>query len=137
MNGGKMHGHSDMISKLKKFAEKYPDRVGSAMYEEGQIEMTESKRRCPVGETGGLRASGTVHKPERDGRKITVTMSYGGGTVGGSVGDIPIYVHENPDAHHRVGQWKYLESVINESRSSMASRIAARIHLSNVKPEEL
>lgn len=126
-----MKGVTEMVSLLKKVAEKFPDRVGAALYREGQIEMTESKRRCPVDTTkhaphpGQLRNSGTVHEPERRGRNISVTLSYGT--------DYAVFVHEDPDAHHRVGEWKYLESVLNESRSSMAGRIARRIDLNKMK----
>lgn len=136
-----MLGAPEMIANLKKIAAKFPDRVGVALYREGQIEMTESKRRCPVSPTaaqfkamgrtmpkglvpGTLRASGTVHEPEREGRKISVTLSYGGAAI-----EYAIVQHERLDYHHTTGQAKYLESVLNESRSSMAGRLAARIHL--------
>lgn len=127
-------GVAGMVSTLQKIAAKFPDRVAAAMYTEGQVEMTESKRRCPVDtrpnasypytkapHPGQLRASGFVHDPERRGRQLTVTLSYGT--------DYAVYVHENPDAFHPVGQWKYLESVLNESRGHMAERLARRIDL--------
>lgn len=129
-----MKGVSEMVGTLKKIAEKFPDRVAAALYLEGQIEMTEAKRRTPVDVTphaphpGQLRASGTVHEPERHGKNISVTLSFGGAAK-----DYAVYVHENPDAIHPVGQWKYLESVLNESRSSMAARLAKRIDLNKMK----
>lgn len=125
-----MKGAPEMIAKLKRVAARFPDRVASGLYVEGGIEMTESKRRCPVDITedaphpGQLRASGRVSRPERRGRQISVTLSYGGPAI-----DYAIHVHENPDAFHPVGQWKYLESVINESEPHMAGRLARRIHL--------
>ena len=131
---GKMLGVAQMRAALKQIAAKFPDRVAAAIYREAQIEMTESKRRCPVDITpnaphpGQLRASGTVHPPERSGRNISVTLSYGGAAQ-----DYAVWVHENPDAIHPVGQWKYLESVLDESRSSMAARIARRVHLNGMK----
>lgn len=129
-----IQGVPGMIATLRKIQAKFPDRVAAAMYAEGQIEMTESKRRCPVDtrpnvyypytkapHPGQLRASGRAHEPERRGREITVTLSY--------ATDYAVYVHENPDAFHPVGQWKYLESVLNESRGHMAARLARRIDL--------
>lgn len=107
-------------------AERFPDRVASAIYIEGQIEMTESKRRVPV-DTGVLRASGRVSEPERDGTKISVTLSYGGAAE-----HYAVPVHEDLEAFHKVGQAKYLESVLNESRSSMLRRIANRIMLNSM-----
>jgi hypothetical protein len=133
-----MKGVSEMVATLKKIGEQFPDRVGAALYREAQIEMTESKRRCPVDITkdaphpGQLRASGFVHEPERSGRNISVTMSYGGAAI-----DYAVPVHENLDAHHPVGQAKYLESVLDESRSNMAARIAARIDLNKMKADDI
>jgi hypothetical protein len=128
---GKMNGAPEMTRKMKAVAKAFPKRVGSGMYHEGNIEMTESKRRCPVDITedaphpGLLRSTGTVHEPEYDGRTITVTLSYNT--------DYAVPVHENPDAIHPVGEWKYLESVLNESRSRMNARLAARLDLDKMK----
>jgi hypothetical protein len=126
-------GATEMIAKLKRFADKYPDHVAKALYQEAQIEATEMKRRTPVDTTpnaphpGNLRNSIHVLEPERRGRTISVTIATG------AQAPYAIFVHENPDAYHPVGEWKFMESVINESRSHMADRIARRIHLSGVK----
>lgn len=138
MNGGHMVGN--LVEGLKKIAAKFPDRVAAAIYQEAQIEMTESKRRVPVSPTaaqaramgrstkgvipGTLRASGMVHPPERHGKHVSVTLSYGAGPSR----DYAVPQHEHLEYHHTTGQAKYLESVLNESRGSMAARIAARIH---------
>lgn len=119
----KLRGAGDMIRLLKQIAERFPDRVAAAIYAEGQIEMTESKRRVPV-DTGALRASGFVSEPERVGKNISVTLSFGGAAQ-----TYAIVQHENLEYFHRVGQAKFLESVLNESRPYMAARIAARVHL--------
>lgn len=126
----KMSGASEMIRTLKRIADRFPDRVGRAIYQEAQIEMTESKRRVPV-DTGVLRASGMVSLPEREGRNISVTLSYGGAAE-----DYAIPVHENLEAHHTNGQAKYLESVLNESRQHMAERIGRRVDLNKMKENE-
>jgi hypothetical protein len=136
-----MKGASEMIAKVRLVAKAQPNRVGAALYLEGQIEMTESKRRCPVSPTaaqfkamgrtmpkglvpGTLRASGQVAEPEYQGNNISVTLSYGGAAI-----DYAIVQHERLDYHHTTGQAKYLESVINESRPFMAARLAARLQL--------
>lgn len=131
---GHMRGVAEMRAKLRQIANKFPDRVASAIYMEAQIEMTEAKRRTPVDvnyahgrippHPGQLRASGLVARPVREGRNISVTMSFGGAAQ-----DYAIHVHENPDALHPVGQWKYLESVLDESQPHMAARISRRVHL--------
>jgi hypothetical protein len=123
-----------MIEKLKRVAQRFPDHVGSALYIEGGIEMTEAKRRTPVDITedaphpGQLRASGRVSRPQRRGRDIWVVLSFGGPAI-----DYAVHVHENPDAFHPVGQWKYLESVLNESQPHMNARLARRIDLNKWK----
>lgn len=137
---GKMLGVREMQAKIRKFAEKFPDRVGQAIYQEAQIEMTESKRRCPVSPTpappgvvpGTLRASGRVSKPEHEGRNISVTLSYGG-----LAEDYAVPQHERLDYHHTTGQAKYLESVLNESRPFMLRRIGARIDINRMKIQDL
>lgn len=134
---GKMLGSAKMIANLKAISKRFPDRVGAALYQEAQIEMTEAKRRTPVDITpdaphpGQLRASGQVAKPERKGRQISVTLSFGGGAV-----YYAIYVHEILTNHHPVGQAKYLESVLNESAPHMASRLAARLQLNEAKAKK-
>ena len=140
---GKLHGASDMIAKIKQFAAKFPDRVAAAVYQEAQIVMTESKRRCPVASDGGtLRASGRVALPVREGRRISVTLSYGG-----AADAYAIAVHEHLSEHsppswikaeengHPV-QWttpgtgpKFLEGPIDEALPEMNGRLAARLQL--------
>lgn len=124
----------DTISaNLRLIAAKFPDRVAAAIYQEAQIEVTEMKRRCPVDVTedaphpGNLRASIHAEEPERRGRNISVTVATG------QQAPYAIYVHENPDAIHPVGEWKFMESVLNESRSSMGARIAARVDLNKMR----
>lgn len=130
-----MKGASEMIAKLNRVAQRYPDHVGSGLYVEASIDMTESKKRCPVDtrpnapHPGQLRASGRVDEPVRKFRTISVMLSYGGPAI-----EYAVYVHEDPDAFHPVGQWKYLESVLVESEPHMAARVARRIHLDKWRP---
>lgn len=123
-----MNLRGNLIANLKRLTQKFPEDVKKAVYLEAQIEMTESKRRVPV-DTGVLRASGEVSTPERHGDNVSVVLSYGG-----AANDYAIPVHENPDAFHPVGQWKYLESVLDESRPHMLARIGARINLNKERP---
>ena len=137
-----MIGAKEMIETLLKIADKFPDRVMAALYQEAQVILTEAKRRCPVASDGGiLRASGQVLPPERNGRRISVTISFGG-----AADAYAIAVHEHLSAHsppswitaeengHPV-QWttpgtgpKFLESVINEAMPTMAARLAQRVN---------
>ena len=142
---GRMTGVTEMRNKLREIAVKFPDRVAAAIFQEASIELTESKRRCPVSPTaaqakamgrsitkgtvpGTLRASGTVHEPMRSGSNISVTMSYGGAAA-----DYVIPQHERADFQHTTGQAFFLSSVLNESRPYMAGRIAARVHFNKAR----
>lgn len=117
----KLIGVPNMRNALKSLAKRFPDDVATAMFQEAQVEMTEAKRRTPV-EFGNLRASGTVLRPERKGRDVVVPMVFGGVAA-----PYAIYVHENLDAHHDVGQAKFLESVLRESAPFIAARVAKRV----------
>jgi hypothetical protein len=112
-----------MRGKLKQFSKKFPDEVGRALYIETEIESKEVKRRTPV-DTGELRASVHVVGPIRRWRQIYTEI-----VAGGPAAPYAIYVHEDPDAFHPVGQWKFIESVVLESRPYMAARVAKRIDL--------
>ena len=122
--GGCVKGATEMIATLKRIAAKFPDRVAAALYTEAQVIMTASKRLVPV-ETGILRASGQVAMPERNGRRISVTLSYGGAAE-----PYAIVQHESLDFKHpNGGQAKFLEQPLNEAMSDMNARLAARLQL--------
>ena len=99
------------------------DRVGVALYQEAEIEMTEAKRRTPV-LTGVLRASGHVRPPVREGETVSVTLAFGGPAA-----PYAVYVHENLEAWHKTGQAKFLESVLLESAKHLADRVGRRLSL--------
>lgn len=128
----RIKGVDEMRAKLIKIAQKFPERTAAAIYREAQIEMTEAKRRTPVDVSpnaphpGQLRASGQVSEPVRNGKNISVTLSFGGGAI-----DYAVYVHEIVENYHPIGQAKYLESTLNESRPYMAGRLARRILFSS------
>lgn len=130
-----------MVATLKNIAKQFPDRVAKAIFIEAQIIMTESKRRCPVASDGGtLRASGRVNPPERQGRLIWCTLSYGGAAT-----PYALAVHEHLSEHSppswiRAEQdghgihWtsagtgpKFLENPIKEAQPTLAQKIAQRI----------
>ena len=104
--------------------------LAAALYQVGEGVMTDAKLLTPV-DTGNLRASGHVSPPAVQGSKVSVTLGFGGpagsGNHGGqsnaeSVG-YAVYVHENMEAHHPVGQAKFLESALKARTSGMAGRI--------------
>lgn len=121
--GATLRGKQSMQQKFRRYQTRFPSEVGKALYQETQIELTEVKRRTPV-DTGELRASEYIRGPFQEGRKITIMI-----VAGGPSAPYAIYVHEDPTAFHKVGQWKYLESVIMESRQFMGRRVARRVRM--------
>lgn len=145
-----LKGIQQMRTVLQREMTNFPGRVEAALYREAQIEMTEAKKRCPVSPVGSgkgvvpgaLRASGTVHPPERNGNGISITLSFGGAAI-----DYALAVHEHLSEHSppswvaaeasgRGIHWnvpgtgpKFLESTLNESAPYMAERVARRLFM--------
>lgn len=118
-----------VVARLVALAKKLPNQVARAMYEEALIEMKESMERTPV-LTGALRGSHVTQLPKIEGDTISVTIE-----VGGPSAPYALYVHEDMDAYHKVGQAKFLESVIMESAKDMPRRIASRVDLNRIVEE--
>lgn len=116
-----LKGVDKVKGKLTAFARQFPDHAAQALRIETEIEATECKRRTPV-DTGALRASIHVEGPDREYRTLRTSI-----VAGGVAAPYAIIVHEDLEAFHKVGQAKYIESVILESRPYMADRIAKRI----------
>ena len=119
-------GAAKLEAKLRQLGAAAIREGGRALYQEALVEQKESMRRTPV-DTGALSGSHETSKPEQDGQDVSVTI-----TVGGPAAPYAMPVHENLDAFHKVGQAKFLESTIMESRPHMAERIARRIDLNAV-----
>lgn len=108
---------SRLLRTISKKVGKVPKKAGRALRSVGELWMTESKRRVPV-MTGALRASGHVTGPMPKGKSIEVILAYGGVAA-----PYAVIVHENPKAKHKVGQWKYLESVVVENGPTLAKQV--------------
>jgi hypothetical protein len=116
----------DAFHRLAEVAAAFPAQAGAALRAEAEIEMTEAKLRTPV-KTGALRGSGTVVGPVEDDGAQVVVLAFG--TPVSVSAAYAVEVHENLEAFHRVGQAKFLESVILESAPYLAQRVAERIQL--------
>ena len=92
--------------------------VEAGLYQEGELVMARSVRRTPV-DTGNLRASAHVKRPETSGGKTTVTVAYGT--------DYAIYVHEILTNEHPVGRAKFLESALKDAEKVIMPRLKKRI----------
>lgn len=118
-----MRGAQIMKENLRRKGIAIIDAVETALYQETQVEATEVKKRTPV-DTGALRASIHVVGPIRNGRTVYTLI-----VAGGPAAPYAFEVHENLEAFHKVGEAKYLESVIMESRPFMARRIQKRMRI--------
>lgn len=123
MAGAKLYGVPQFARKARRFAGNLQKQTDRALRQETEIELKEVKRRTPV-EFGELRASEHVEGPTRQGNKVWTNI-----VAGGPSAPYALYVHEDLEAFHKVGQAKYIESVIMESRPFMAARVAKRIDL--------
>lgn len=125
-SGGNLRGAAAMLAKIQRVKKLFPDHVATALRQEMEIEATEVRRRTPV-DTGELRGSVQVVGPARQGSRLYVMI-----VAGGTAAPYAIYVHEDLEAFHKVGQAKFLESVILESRPYMLQRLARRIQLNQL-----
>lgn len=117
----KVTGLSELNQRLGVLSNRMSSFIGAALLAEAEIEMTEAKRRTPV-DTAALKGSGHVTGPFLSGRKSSVKMNFGGPAA-----SYAIFVHEDLEAFHKVGQAKFLESVLNESTKYFANRIGSRL----------
>jgi hypothetical protein len=116
-------GLDQVIGKLRRIHDGLPEEMARALKEEAKIELAEAIRRTPK-DTGDLRKSGRLSEVKNSNRTSSIEIKFGG-----DLAPYAVYVHEDLEAHHPVGQAKFLESVLLESRPHMAKRLAARIKL--------
>jgi hypothetical protein len=114
-------GLADLQRRMEGLARGINGAAGQALREEAEIEMTEAKMRTPV-DTGALRASGRVEGPRVSSDEVAVSLQFGDAAA-----TYALYVHENLEAHHPVGEAKFLEKTLIESQPHMADRIARRL----------
>ena len=113
-----------MKGELSKIARRYPERVGQALFREGEAIMLISKRDFVPVDTGNLRATGAVEPVEFDGDVIRVRLVYGGPAA--------LYAfiqHERLDYFHAVGQAKYLERPLLDRVPVLAKNVARNAKL--------
>jgi Bacteriophage HK97-gp10, putative tail-component len=115
-------GHAELQNQLKAVAERAPDVMLQCLVEEAELEMTEMKLRTPV-DTGALRSSGHIANPRRTGsEEFQVDIAFGGPAA-----SYAVVVHEDLDAFHKVGQAKFVESVVLESAPHLPERLLRRV----------
>jgi hypothetical protein len=114
-------GAAELRAKLVAIAGETPKRVAGGMYRIALRVRTRSMERTPV-EWGTLKGSHEVKQPVTAGGDISVEIS-----VGGAAEEYAIYVHEDPEAHHEHGEYKFLEKSVHEAASTFLPDLAKEI----------
>lgn len=121
--GANLRGLIEMKRKIRDIARRFPRQVGNALWDElDEIEKPESMKKTPV-QYGDLRDSHVTKGPVIRQNTISAWIEVGEGL------DYATRVHEDTEAFHRVGQAKFLESTIRESKPFILQRVANRITL--------
>lgn len=118
-------GIVEMNKRLFNLQRALPEEIKQALIDEAKIELTEAQKRTPV-KTGALKASGHLEDPTFIGHETAIQIVFGTDLT------YAIYVHEDLEAHHDVGQAKFLESVLLESEPYMLRRVANRINFNRL-----
>lgn len=108
-----------LSKKLEKIANIATKQGKAARHIEGELIMTDAKRRTPVSPGGGtLRSSGLVTSDDKETRL----------TFGGAAASYAIYVHEILTNYHPVGEAKFLENAMRQWEATGGiQRLGARI----------
>ena len=112
-----MNGGPKLIAVLRRLGDAGPAAAGRALYHEGERIMTAAKRLTPV-RFGALRNSGQVVAESA----TRVVLAFGNDAV-----SYAVYVHENLQARHHVGQAKFLERPLLEAARGLDARLAADV----------
>jgi hypothetical protein len=133
----KVIGNKLVAKNLLSLAVKYPKAAASSLNHEAEMTMAAAKLLTPVRRKGGgtLRRSGKVSEHAQPAH-LEATLSYGT--------NYALYVHEIPpppqksaggrSASHQPpfgtgGQWKYLETPLNQRAKKFPKRIAVGIQM--------
>jgi hypothetical protein len=115
-------GTEQLIATLQALGPKAQQASASALLQEAEAIMADSKEHYVPVDTGTLKNSGHVAMPEIDGAQVSVTMGYGGAAE-----DYAIVQHERLEFRHPVGGPKYLERPLLAAAANLAERLAGRI----------
>jgi hypothetical protein len=88
-------------------------RSMAGLWEAGLQIQRVAQKRTPV-DTGNLKASAYTRKYNEEAIEIGFTAAYA------------VYVHENLEAHHPVGQAKFLESAVTDNQRAIVEIIRRR-----------
>lgn len=106
-----------LAKKVAEIGGKVRKGIARPLYAGGLEIMAASQKIVPV-DTGALRSSGLVNKPEERDKLIFVHLQYGGPAA-----DYAWKVHEDLEAYHPHGQAKYLEEPANQLMPKVSAQV--------------
>lgn len=108
-----VRGLERVIRNINAEVKKIEGRTTAGLLAAGLKVQAEAQRRTPV-DTGNLRASAYTRRAQDDATKVEV----------GFAAAYALPVHENLEAHHPVGQAKFLESALVDLADEVVRTIA-------------
>lgn len=117
-----LQGIAEVTQRLQRMQRPQAHVLGEALYREGNDIMGRSVTLVPI-DTGNLRSTAHVTRPEESGPTVSVTLSYGGN------GQAPYawIQHWNTEFNHPQGQSHYLQAAVFEATPGFPQRIAQAI----------
>jgi hypothetical protein len=116
MNGVKLEGFVELTKKLNKSISEISSVVEDALLDCGNDLQQKAQDLTPV-DTGALRASAFTEA--ESGNNPSVIVGY--------TEEYAIFVHENLEAHHPVGQAKFLEQPLKENADKYVEYVRDKV----------
>lgn len=113
----KLEGFIELTNKLNKSVSQISDTVQSALLDCGNDLQQKAVDITPI-DTGALRASAFT-EVDRQGKNPAVIVGF--------EEEYAIYVHENLEAHHDIGQAKFLEQPLRENTDKYVKYIKDKV----------
>jgi len=113
----KLEGFVELDNKFKKSISEISDVIQDALLDCGNDLQQKSVDITPV-DTGALRASAFT-EADRQGKNPSVIVGF--------EEEYAIYVHENLEAHHPVGQAKFLEQPLQENADKYVGHVRDKV----------
>lgn len=106
--GDQVKGLDTVLSNLNSEIAKIEGASMDGLMEAGMKIQASSQQRAPV-DTGNLKGSAYTRKARVGGKSVEI----------GYTANYAIYVHENLEARHTVGQAKFLESALRDNEAKI------------------
>lgn len=116
MNGVKLEGFVELTKKLNKSISEISSVVEDALLDCGNDLQQKAQDLTPV-DTGALRASAFTEAESGSNPSVIV----------GFEEEYAIFVHENLEAHHPVGQAKFLEQPLKENSDKYVKYVRDKV----------